>query len=552
MCGRPARGASGRWRGSTSGSPGRIARTGAVEQSRLRPWATVLQRADDRRGGVAEGGGPGTAFEVGLYELLARVVPDRVLMPIAVDAGRGWVVLPDGGPPLGERLDGRELVATRCDALAAVRRAAARAGAARRRAARARRRATCARRRCRARFEEALAAVGRDVRRRERPRGDRPGGRAARHGRGWCERLAAAPVPASLDHNDLHPWNVLADAAGRVRFYDWGDSVVAHPFASMLRAARLRAARVSARRSTTASCGCATPTSSAFADLAPHAELVETLELACRVGKIARALTWHRALSGGPRAGRGGRGPGGRRARSRGWSRCSTSPTSAARERYGAETSPSAVGSTSCSRRSSPRFAPRGRRIGRGQPNYHPRGKGEESSIRRRCRPGSGARRRAVRGRRRRGQHAAPAQGRHPGRHARAHADVPARSPTRTTATARPPRPATRPRSPMSSGASRAPATRPSGTRSTFARWEQNGPATLAARGPAAVCRGHRRGARLRRAAVLRLRQRDRAAGRPRTTSRSRRRAGPGAGTERLRARGLAGRRPGPRPARSR
>jgi hypothetical protein len=25
-----------------------------------------------------------------------------------------------------------------------------------------------------------------------------------------------------------------AGAVGRVRFYDWGDSVVAHPFASML------------------------------------------------------------------------------------------------------------------------------------------------------------------------------------------------------------------------------------------------------------------------------------------------------------------------------
>jgi hypothetical protein len=33
-----------------------------------------------------------------------------------------------------------------------------------------------------------------------------------------------------------------------------------------------------------------------FADLAPHQELVETLALACRVAKIARALTWERAL----------------------------------------------------------------------------------------------------------------------------------------------------------------------------------------------------------------------------------------------------------------
>ncbi len=48
--------------------------------------------------------------------------------------------------------------------------------------------------------------------------------------RGWCERLAASPVPASIDHNDLHAWNILAGE----RFYDWGDAVVAHPFASML------------------------------------------------------------------------------------------------------------------------------------------------------------------------------------------------------------------------------------------------------------------------------------------------------------------------------
>ena len=33
-----------------------------------------------------------------------------------------------------------------------------------------------------------------------------------------------------------------------------------------------------------------------FADRAPHDELVETLELACRVAKIARTLTWDRAI----------------------------------------------------------------------------------------------------------------------------------------------------------------------------------------------------------------------------------------------------------------
>ena len=38
-----------------------------------------------------------------------------------------------------------------------------------------------------------------------------------------------------VDHNDLHDRNVLpAGANGQFRYYDWGDSVVAHPFASML------------------------------------------------------------------------------------------------------------------------------------------------------------------------------------------------------------------------------------------------------------------------------------------------------------------------------
>ena len=51
--------------------------------------------------------GPGTSFEVRLYPLLARLVPEQVLTPIAADPERGWIVLPDGGPSLGEQLDRR-------------------------------------------------------------------------------------------------------------------------------------------------------------------------------------------------------------------------------------------------------------------------------------------------------------------------------------------------------------------------------------------------------------------------------------------------------------
>ena len=40
-----------------------------------------------------------------------------------------------------------------------------------------------------------------------------------------------------------------------------------------------------------------------FADRAPQGELIATLKLACRVAKIARVLTWERALRAAGEAG---------------------------------------------------------------------------------------------------------------------------------------------------------------------------------------------------------------------------------------------------------
>src|SRR5687767_15342124 len=83
-----------------------LERTAAVEQVRVRPWATVLRAP--AAGGVIwmKAAGPATTFEAGLYGLLAREAPDDVLAPLAVDAPRGWMLLPDGGPSLAARLDG--------------------------------------------------------------------------------------------------------------------------------------------------------------------------------------------------------------------------------------------------------------------------------------------------------------------------------------------------------------------------------------------------------------------------------------------------------------
>src|SRR5262245_45392293 len=177
--------------------------------------------------------GPGTAFEVGLYELLHQVAPDHVLPPLATDTERGWLVLPDGGPPLGERLAGPALV----DAMEAAlphygrlqRALAPEAGTLLALGVADMRPAAMAER-----FDEALVAARRYA-----------GGDPEALGRlaalrpdfvSWCNDLAGRPGPVSLDHNDLHPWNMLAGSDGRLdrpRFFDWGDAVVAPAFASM-------------------------------------------------------------------------------------------------------------------------------------------------------------------------------------------------------------------------------------------------------------------------------------------------------------------------------
>ena len=87
-----------------------LERTREPEQGQLRPWATVL-RVPSTGGPVwFKATAPGTAFEAALYELLARAVPEYVLIPVATDPARGWILLPDGGPSLGELEAGRTMV----------------------------------------------------------------------------------------------------------------------------------------------------------------------------------------------------------------------------------------------------------------------------------------------------------------------------------------------------------------------------------------------------------------------------------------------------------
>lgn len=259
-------------------------RTGDITCVHDRPWATVYTAPTT--GGLVwlKVPGPGSRFEVPLYELLARVAPDRIPHPIALDLDLGLLLLPDGGATLGAQLgelDVTEALVTTLPQYGQLQRDLVphtdnllSFGVTDMRPAI-----------MPARFDEAVAVAGPP--------------RAVREMRAtfaeWCARLGASPIPASLDHNDLHLWNIFF-AGGQARFYDWGDSVVSHPFASLLFLVAVVRDKLGAGPDDPVVTRPRDAYLEVWSDVAPRAELVAEQELACWVGKVARALTWDRTL----------------------------------------------------------------------------------------------------------------------------------------------------------------------------------------------------------------------------------------------------------------
>ena len=93
-----------------------------------------------------------------------------------------------------------------------------------------------------------------------------------------CDELAAAGLPETIQHDDLHRNNVY-ERNGRLRLLDWGDSSVSHPFFSLVVTFRLVAESSRLRD----------------AYLEPWgAGLEQVFELALRVGAVAYAIAWAR------------------------------------------------------------------------------------------------------------------------------------------------------------------------------------------------------------------------------------------------------------------
>ncbi len=252
---------------------------------RERPWSTVLRLPTPDGPVWLKATTSAVRAEVGLYRVLAARAPEAVLVPIARDDERGRLLLPDGGATVRDDARVADGVAAAMPVYAALQRAVAPA----RGEVRAAGVPDASPAALPERLEEALAVTGLDD--------DVPRRRAlVAH---WAAVLADSPGAdlVTVDHQDLHPGNILAPTGPQgPRFYDWGDAVLAHPFASMLVALGGLARTLGLPPTDPAVLAARDAYLDGFSDLAGHDELVRTAERACRAAVVARALTWHRAV----------------------------------------------------------------------------------------------------------------------------------------------------------------------------------------------------------------------------------------------------------------
>ena len=241
-----------------------------IEVIHERPWSTVLLVPTDEGDLFLKQEAPLQAFEVPLTLALASRWPDRVPEVVAADVARAWLLLRDGGVRVADsgaydvfadalRLYGELQVGE-----------VQHAG-------------------------EFLELGLPDVRLQviteayepffERDHGltedevDTALALAPRYHE-LCAELAALGLPATIQHDDLHQWNVFA-RGDRVGIYDWGDSSIAFPLWSWLKPfLALNEAGIDPEPTRAAYI-------SAWADVASEAELRRALELAVPTGYFA-------------------------------------------------------------------------------------------------------------------------------------------------------------------------------------------------------------------------------------------------------------------------
>lgn len=277
---------------------------GAVEQPHIRPWSTVFRIPTDAGPFWCKATGPGPPHEAALLQRFATWGTGHVLLPLAVDAGRGWMLLPDGGPRLrdlapDERGDHdldawvrlmpvyaelQRSVEGRADALVA-------AGVPDERPARL------------TAVLDGLVASD-PIWARLDPDDVVPGRRARdvlvrrrADVAALSATLASSGISPTIEHGDLHGGNILAGVEG-IRFFDWGDATLAHPFGTLTTTLRSVGYRTGLDPYGAELARVRDAYTEAWTDVLPRSGLAEVASLAMDLAQIGKSSAWSRAMVG--------------------------------------------------------------------------------------------------------------------------------------------------------------------------------------------------------------------------------------------------------------
>jgi hypothetical protein len=273
---------------------------GPIEQPHIYPWSTVLHIPTNEGTLFFKATAAETLYETALTQALAGWYPHCMPEFVAVDTGRGWMMMRDGGEPLRASIRPTQDItpwtpiislfselqvdlAEHMSELLALRIPDWRL----------------------AHLPKLYAQLLTDT---DSLRLDKPGGLTFEEFRRVqeltprfaqiCDELAAFGIPETLNHGDFHDGNVLV-RNGRVTLFDWGDGCVTHPFVS------LRTFFVSIENSLKLEDYSFTPEMTALLHLylepwqrfSSKENLLAAYTLSRCVASIVKALAWHQTVS---------------------------------------------------------------------------------------------------------------------------------------------------------------------------------------------------------------------------------------------------------------
>ncbi|WP_102158755.1 phosphotransferase [Zhihengliuella halotolerans] len=277
-----------------------LTRTGEPQQTLNDIFSTQIAVPTDHGKLFFKANNPGQYAEVSVTSVAANLAPDQLVMPLAIEPQRGWMISPDYGETL------RALPTTDYKLWARILREFAKV------------------QRSLVDFGETLFDAGllhldpawlphyideqlmlhasmprehalhlpaRDAEELDAQLGEV---------KGMCEFLAAGPIPLSLEHNDLHRGNAFLPTTPDepLRFMDLGDAYWAHPFASLGTPVRVMCEELDTTPNDPRIRSAITSYLEQWTDYGPVDELWAYVEPALRAGKLQQHAMAMRVLAG--------------------------------------------------------------------------------------------------------------------------------------------------------------------------------------------------------------------------------------------------------------